>query len=220
MLLGFAYQVADFQISGGPGWIDSARYDVAAKADTNTAPAQVMPMLKSLLADRFQVKVHREIKEVPVYALVVGKNGPKLESPKDGDCTSFDPASPKPPAPGQKPLTYCGTIRMGRSSMDGAGISAEQLRSMLSGIMGRTVIDETGLKGTFNVHLRWRADQSTPGCPELREPLTSGPDAPTPDSAGPSIFTALQEQLGLRLESGKGPVEMLVIDRAEKPSDN
>jgi uncharacterized protein (TIGR03435 family) len=219
MLLGFAYQVMDFQISGGPGWMDSDRYDIAAKADVNTPPGQVIPLLQSLLEDRFQVKVHRETKELPIYALVVDRNGPKFEIPKDGDCTSFDPASQQP-SPGQKPPTYCGTIRMGQSSMDGANISIEQIRSMLSNIMRRTVIDKTGLTGTFNVHLRWKPDESVPGLPELRGPITSGPDAPAPGSSGPSIFTALQEQLGLKLESEKGPVQMLIIDRAEKPSDN
>jgi uncharacterized protein (TIGR03435 family) len=181
MLVGFAYQVMDFQISGGPGWMNSDRYDISAKADVNTPPSQVIPLLQSLLEDRFQVKVHRETKELPVHALVAGRNGPRLEIPKDGDCTSFDSASQPPPASIQKPPPYCRTISMGQSSMDGAKISVEQVRSMLLNIMGRTVVDKTGLKGTFNLHLRWKPDESTSGLPELRGPATVEPNAPARD---------------------------------------
>ena len=104
--------------------------------------------------------------------------------------------------------------------MYGTKISAAQLSSMLSNIMGRTVVDKTGLNETFNVHIEWKSDESTGGLEALTGPVVREPGAPAPDSSGASIFTVLQEQLGLKLESQKGPVVMLVIDHAEKASEN
>jgi uncharacterized protein (TIGR03435 family) len=221
MLLTLAYDVRDFQISGGPGWINTDRYDVMAKAE-RSASAEAVPddlrkmtddqrktlgdqmreRLRSLLADRFQLTLHRETKEQSVYALVVGKSGSKLQ-----ESQSTEGGGPR------------GMMRMGRGQLSGQGVQMQGLTMALSNQVGRPVIDRTGLKGNFDFKLEWTPDQG-----QSAGPLGGGPpgaDAPPPpDPNGPSIFTAVQEQLGLRLESQKGPVEMIVIDRVEKPSDN
>jgi uncharacterized protein (TIGR03435 family) len=159
--------------------------------------------LRALLAERFQLTLHRETKEQSVYALVVAKGGPKLQQGQAKEATG-----PRGPM-----------MRMGRGELSGQGVELEMLTRTLSSQLGRTVIDRTGLKGNFDFKLTWTPDPGQSAGPPGG--LPAGADAPPPpDPNGPSVFTALQEQLGLRLESQKGPVEMLVIDRVEKPSEN
>jgi uncharacterized protein (TIGR03435 family) len=219
MLLSVAYDVREFQISDGPGWINTDRFDIAAKAATGATtlpddPAkmteeqrktngdQMRERLRALLADRFQLTLHRETKEQSVYALVIGKNGFKLqESDTKG-------------APGPR-----GMMRMGRGQFTGQAVQLRMLTQALSSQLGRPVIDRTGLTGSYDFKLEWTPDPGQSGPFGGGGP--PGADAPPPpDPNGPSLFTAVQEQLGLRLESQKGPVEMLVIDRVEKPSEN
>lgn len=223
MLLTFAYDVRDFQVSGGPGWINSDRYDIVAKAERSagaetplddprkmtdeqrkTVGDQMRERLRALLADRFQVTLHRETKEQSVYALVVAKNGPKLQEAQAKEGTG-----PRGPM-----------MRMGRGELSGQGVALDMLTRTLSSQLGRTVIDRTGLKGNFDFKLTWTPDPGQSAGPPGGGPPPGADAPPPPDPNGPSIFTALQEQLGLRLESQKGPVEMLVIDRVEKPSEN
>jgi bla regulator protein blaR1 len=211
-----AYQVRDFELSGGPAWLDSARYDIEAKGQVEPGSQeqtglQIMKMLQALLADRFQLRIHRETKDMPIYALLVAKNGPKLEASR-GVC--FDPTAgvpPPPTLPDQSPSRPCGGFNNSSNQMLGASVGMSRFAANLSRFIGRTVVDRTGLNGTFDVALRW-----TPY--EGQAWLPTGP--PPPDDSQPSIFSAVQEQLGLRLESQRGPVEVLVIDRAEKPSEN
>ena len=199
-LLMVAYQVRDFQISGGPSWIDSENYDIEAKTDSNTPARQMAePMLQALLEDRFKLKVHRETKELPVYVLTVAKNGLKIQPAKEGSCITPEPG--KPPAPGQRQSAFCGFHVTGRGRYDATHTSVPALATDLSSVLRRTVVDNTALAEAFDVHLRFAAEDSA-------------------DSTSPSIFTAVQEQLGLKLESGKGPVEVLVIDQVERPSEN
>jgi|SRR5579872_2637746 len=198
-LLTYAFRVRDFQISGGPSWINSERYDIEAKADSNPTPEQMERMLQGLLADRFTLKVHRETEELPIYVLTVAKNGLKIQPAKEGSCINPEPG--KPPPPGQKPSASCGFRGMGRGRYDATRINAAALATDLSALLGRTVVDTTALTEAFEIHLRFAPEDA-------------------PDSTSPSIFTAVQEQLGLKLESGKGPVEVLVIDQVEKPSEN
>jgi uncharacterized protein (TIGR03435 family) len=182
-LIRFAFDVWDFQIEGGPRWLDADRFDIVATTGSSDVITnqQLRRLLQALLADRFQLKAHRETKEMTVYSLVVTKNGPKLtEHTGDGGGDSSTNAS-------------TGNIRATRATM-------ATLANSLSGVMGRPVIDNTRLRGTFDYKLVWAPEQA--------------------DSTAPSIFTAVQEQLGLRLESAKGPIEMLLIDGAEKPSEN
>lgn len=192
-MIQYAYNVRDFQIVGGPGWMRSDRYDVVAKPETGAHDQQMKAMLKTLLADRFQLQLHREMRPGAVYALVVGKNGSKLkpaeESPSSGTSSGRDPAT-------------------GQSTLKGTRQSADELAANLAARVGRPVVNRTGLDGKFDFELSW--------APDLTLTRTSG-DKP-PEVSGPSIFTAVQEQLGLRLESDKGEFEVLVIDKAERPT--
>jgi uncharacterized protein (TIGR03435 family) len=228
MLVGLAYKVQNFEILGGPAWINSDGYDISAKStDTNAGIDQLRPMLQTLLEDRFKLKVHRETREVPVYALMAAKNGPKLPSAKEGGCTAFTPNGPPPPppAPGQFPPTPCGGFFMGPGHLEGGKIGMEQLTGALSNILGRPVLDKTGFTGTFDVKLDFspegtamagRGGFGPPGGP----PEADASKKADADNAPASIFTVVQEQLGLKLESQKGPGSVLVIDSAEKASEN
>jgi bla regulator protein blaR1 len=213
-MITFAYDFRDFQVSGGPGWVGNERFDVMAKADRaaaegpadfgqmsddqrKTARVQIGERLRALLAERFQLVVHKETKEQPIYALVVSKNGAKLQDTKEtGNRQS---------------------LMNNRGRSEGHAISTEMLAQSLSGMLGRPVVDKTGLTGKYDFVLEWAPD---PGADARAQGFGNGVTEPAPAPGGPSIFTALQEQLGLRLESQKGPVENIVIDRAEKPSEN
>ncbi len=181
-----AYDILGFQVTGGPGWLDSDMYDISA---TTGEPGKMSPetfrlALKALLADRFSLKVHEETREASAYILLPAKSGPKLVA----NSTGVEPGI----------NTSKG---LGRARMKGAREPIAVLASNLANQTGRYVIDRTGLTGFWDWTLEWDPD-------------------PNADSQLPSLFTALQEQLGLRLEGQKGPVPMLVIDSVEKPSDN
>ncbi|HMD50934.1 MAG TPA: TIGR03435 family protein [Bryobacteraceae bacterium] len=216
----FAWRVQPYQVTGGPPWLDSAHFDVSAKAERSFQPGELVVAFQSLLADRFQLTNHKETKDLPIYALVLarkdGKLGPQLIESKEGSCTPYDPQKPPAPAePGKPPDLRCGGMRMSPRELYASSIPISELVPSLARFLGRTVVDKTGLTGKYDVTLHWSPDDM-----QLAQ---LPPDAPKPapsDSSGPSIFTAVQEQLGLKLESQKGPVEMMVIDRAEKPSEN
>jgi bla regulator protein BlaR1 len=202
-LICFAWDVRDDQLSGVPGWILSQRYDVVAKSgNSGTDPRQFLDLqrrsLQNLLADRFQLKVHRENRERPVYVLTVDKRGLKMK--ENNDLTS-DPA----PA-----------IRItGKGQATAQIVSTAYMAQFLTWLLGRTVLDQTGLKSNYDFKLEWAPD------PSFEPQRSQNTDVPMPaDSSGPSIFSALQQQLGLKLESTKGPVEIIVIDHVEKPSEN
>ncbi len=225
-LIEFAYNVKDPEISGGPGWINSEHYDVEAKVgdvssdDTrklspDERQQQLRLMMQSLLADRFKLKLRRETKELPVYALVVAKNGPKLQESKDV------------PGPdrfkGPDELKGRRMARMGRGQLNMNSAPMSLLADALSRQLGRNVVDKTGLKGNYDFTLKWTPDESQGqmfGGPDGGEGRPRTEAAPAPDASGPTIFTALQEQLGLKLEAQKGPVETLVIESVERPSEN
>jgi uncharacterized protein (TIGR03435 family) len=196
------YDVHDFQISGGPGWMNTQRYDIVAKGSgpgvseddlikmtseqRNDFQKQMQGRLQALMADRFQLKLHRETKELPVYALIVAKNGSKIRAATDS-------------------LTPRLGMNMrrndqGKTEMTGTQVPLTFLVRSLSNQVGRPVVDRTALAGIYDFK------------------LVFSPDLNDPD--GPSIFTAIEEQLGLKLDSQKGPVEVVVIDRAEKASEN
>ena len=197
LLIQQAYNVRDFQITGGPSWMGSDRFDIAAKAETdeNLPIDAVRPMFQSLLADRFKLVLHHDTKELPVYALVIGKNGIKFKE-STGDAQQR-------------------RIMMGRGRINGEAMSMDMLVNQLGNQLGRTVIDKTGLKGPYQINLEWTPEQAQSiGGPD------GGGEGRASSDTGPTIFTALQEQLGLKLESQKGPVDILVIDKIEKPSEN
>ena len=194
-LIEFAYNVRDYQISGGPKWQDSDGFDIVAKAESNNPrDEEFRTMVRKLLEERFKLALHRETKELLEYSLVINKGGPKLHL-TDKDVTRI--------SGGGKGRTIFQKASMGTLAWN------------LSQRLGRTVVDRTGIQGAFDFALEW-----VPGEGEPRKKV-DGVEVPLPaDTSGPSIFSALQEQLGLKLESRKGPVEILVVDRAEKPSGN
>jgi uncharacterized protein (TIGR03435 family) len=197
-LIQTAYMLKSFQISGGPDWMASELYDINAKPESPVPWEQMLAMIQSLLADRFQLVIRRETKEMPVYALVVSKNGPKLKP--------ADESAPK-------------MIRIRRGLLAAPMAQMPMLADQLSNFLGRNVIDKTGLSGRYDLKLEWVPDEyqvamfGAMGVPE-------GAGAPPPDWHGPSLFTALEEQLGLKLESQKGPVELFAIERVARPSAN
>jgi len=209
-LVELAYDLESYRLAGGPAWLDSEHYDIEARAEAGAvSPApvaresihQMQLMLQTLLADRFKLTVHRETKEGAVYALVVAKGGPKLEEVKV-DC---------------KVTSGCGDFSriMPRGYLAGAMVSVTDIAGVLSHyIVGRPVYDKTGISGVFKVTLHWTREGDKP-----REEGGSN-NEPQPDANGPSLFTALQEQLGLKLEAQKGPIETVIIDHAEKASEN
>jgi uncharacterized protein (TIGR03435 family) len=225
LLITIAYGVKEFQVSGGPGWINTDRFDVDAKmSDTEVEYLNKLPpdqqntrmglMVQGLLADRFQLKVSHATKDLPVYALVVAKNGPKLHEAKPGDTY---PNGIK----GLDGVAHPGMMRMGPGQLTGQALQMGQVATLLSQMLGRDILDHTGLKGQYDVNLQWTPDVGEGmmlGGPAGPKPPGDNP-AP-PESTGPSIYTALQEQLGLKLDSTKGPVEIVVVDHVEQPSEN
>jgi uncharacterized protein (TIGR03435 family) len=213
-LAAFAWGVRKEQVVGQ---FFPDRYDIEATVDAATPINQIYgPMLQALLEDRFALRFHRETRDLPIYNLVVAKGGVKMPSAK-GDCV-VSPADGGPPVPASQgrpaaPVFFCGHPNSGARSVEGKGITMKALSGTLSRTgLNRSVVDETGLAGAFDVTVNWVTDPSDPLFDGLGGPPTSEP------GVGPSLFTALQEQLGLRLQAGRGPVEVLVIDRVEKPT--
>jgi uncharacterized protein (TIGR03435 family) len=200
-LITFAYDVHDYQLSGGPAWLDTDRYDVVAKAPAgakrpdpnnffdNSATGEIRLRTQALLAERFKLAVHKESKEMPVYALVVDKGGPKLTPWKESD-------GPGPSMRGEYTKITCRKYSMQRFA-----------DAILSTRMGRTVLDKTGIEGEFTIVMTFQPD-----------PPAESPGSALP--AGPTFLDALREQLRLKLVSTRGPVETLMIDHAEKASAN
>lgn len=210
-----AWRIQPFQIAGGPEWLDSIHYDIVAKPESRSAQSELSLMLQTLLEDRFQLRLHRETKELPVYALVLARKdrklGPGLKKSKEGACTPPDPSKPPPLLKsGERPTLGCGGSMMSLFGMTAVSVPISNLTG-LSRILGRTIVDKTDLTGNFDISVEWTPDETLP--PGLQTPSTS-------DKPGTSIFTAFQEQLGLKFESQKGPVELFVVEHAEKPSEN
>jgi uncharacterized protein (TIGR03435 family) len=210
LLIQTAYGGDPSQILGGPDWIGSDRYDIQAKAEESVSGKQMTgPMLQALLEDRFKLRVHRETRQLPVYELTLARSGVKMPRAKAGECVPFsmDSAPWPSPAPGEPLPTFCGFRGFGveglNRKLEMFGVTTEELAAALArSELRRKIVDKSGLTGIFNVHMTWPVD------------------APSTADLGPSIFAAIQEQLGLRLESAKGPVEVLVIDGVEKPTAN
>ena len=199
-LITFAYGLHARQITGGPGWVGDEKYDLLAKPDGEGQPNadQWKAMVQKLLADRFKLSFHREKKELPVYAIVVGKNGPKLTKSE---------GNPN----GLPSLLFrgLGVLPARNATMaDFAGV-------MQGAVLDRPVVDQTGLQGRFDFMLQWTPDEFQFGPLGVKVPPPSNnADAP------PDLYTAIQQQLGLKIESTKAPVDVMVIDHVEKPSEN
>jgi uncharacterized protein (TIGR03435 family) len=198
LLVKVAYHLQDSQMSGGPPWMNSAPYDIEAKGGGGGGMELMRSKIQALLADRFQLKVHHETRELPVFALEPAKGGLKIQ-----------------PAQRERAEGDGGYVfGPGRAVSRLAPLS--EFASLLSAVVDRPVIDRTGAPGNFDFTLQWTPEN-------YKQPADAGSrpaNEPLPDPNGPSLFTALQEQLGLKLEATKGPVDVLVIDSAQKPSEN
>jgi bla regulator protein blaR1 len=191
-LVYLAYQLMPFQVSGGPDWVESAGFDIEAKAaNPKATQEQFRQMIQTLLADRFHLKFHYATKKMPIYMLEVARRGPKLVEAKD-DSDEV-------------------TMRNGRGVMAAVKATMPMFAGALSRPLQMKVVDQTGLKGAYTFELHFTPDEN---------PTRPNNDAAAPSIDGPSLFTALREQLGLTLKPGKGPVQLLVIDHAEKPAPN
>jgi uncharacterized protein (TIGR03435 family) len=198
-LVAAAYNLTPRAISGGPAWVESDHYDILAKPPGDIRPDldEQMRMLRKLLADRFKLTFHRERKELPVYALTIAKGGPKLR-----------PGTESPDGP--KPLVF--VLSPQGASMPGRNVTIAELASVMQrAALDRPVVDQTGLTERYDFDLEFAPSNSLfggQGPPELAEPDK------------PDLFAAIQQQLGLKLEATKGPVETFVIDQVERPSEN
>jgi uncharacterized protein (TIGR03435 family) len=223
LIVEYAYNIKDYQLSGGPSWMNSERYDIEAKInDKAVLELRKLPrdeqvdrnrlMLQALLADRFKLTVHRETKDLPTYSLVVTKGGKLNET--NGDC---DPSAE--PARSTSSLGWpnspCNGFFLYPGHFGGRNVSMAALADALSTFTFRLVADNTNLAGKYNVTLDWTpAPGDFPAFPP-------GPDSfPQPDPNGPSLPAALQDQLGLKLESTRGPVDTLFIDHVENASED
>jgi uncharacterized protein (TIGR03435 family) len=223
-----AYALQPSQLIGGPDWIRNDRFDIVAKADRELTPGPPTPgvtppqqlMLRALLAERFKLVVHNETRELPVYALVLARSdkalGPKMKV-STTDCAALmaargrggaPPALPDPSQPMQ-----CG-MRMGPGILSAGSMTIAQLINSLTGPAQRIIVDRTGLTERYDAEMTYTPDQM----PSPPPPGANAPPFPAVDPNGPSLFTALQEQLGLKLESTKAPIEVLVIDGVEQPT--
>jgi uncharacterized protein (TIGR03435 family) len=224
-LIRIAFGVQRTQVVGAPDWTETARFDITAKAESEIQgtppggpPGQLNLLLQDLLEDRFKLRAHRETRELPIYALMLARSDKKLGAglrPSTVDCAAMRGRGgrmglpPGPPPPGERPP--CG-MRVAPNQVVAGGVSLAQLTPMLSQFTQRIVLDRTGLTGNFDIDLTFTPERMPQGAPP--------PGAPplTIDPNGPSLFTALQEQLGLKLESDRAPVEVLVIDHVERPT--
>jgi uncharacterized protein (TIGR03435 family) len=202
MLIREAFALEDDRISGAPAWVKNSRFDIEAKVAESDIPTvknmtidQRKAMLRPLLQERFDLKFHYESRTLPLYVLVIGKGGSKLKV--------FEP-------PGNP--TTNGLRSTGRGRLEAQGIPMEAVASVLSKEVGRTVLDETRLNGKYDFTLEWEPDDAPP--------VAGNDNGLAQDSVAPSLFTALQEQLGLKLEPRKGPIRVMVIDHVEPPTPN
>ena len=222
-LICVAYGISDFQVLGGPNWIDEERYDVEAtpgaaleeqlqKMTSDESTLVKHQMLQTLLAERFKLTLHHDTKELPIYALVIAKGGSKLQETKPDD------ANPDPANASAHP-TNKGRMRMSFQStaieLTATGMAMDGLARQLASQLHSTVQNQTGLKGIYDFTVHFTPDDagmdaSGPG----------GSGASLSDNSGTSIFAAVEDQLGLKLESKKGPVDVVVVDHVDKPSDN
>ncbi len=203
-------------IEGGPDWIHSERFEIDAKSDGQPNLLMMQgPMLQTVLEDRFKLKIHRETRQGPVYELALGKGPSKLKPLQDGSCTPVMVGRPLPLLQDGQRLCRNMVSPRGKVAIEGATLS--MFASMLGMILDRPVIDKTGITSYFEIQLAFSPDDSAAPRPAAAEP---GASAGASASDTPAIFQAIQEQLGLRLVPAKGPVDVLVIDHVERPSEN
>ena len=227
-LITFAYQLGQFQLVGGPNWLADDKFDITAKIEGNPEwegpgsgrPDPIQVAMRKLLAERFKLKIHRESRDLDAYALVMvkpGVAGPALKpSPTDCKALAEQLRQGKLPPTAQQPvngITPCSILgRIGQITFDGFPIA--QAAGMMVGQAGRPVVDRTGLTGNWQFLMTFAQERP------VGAPVPPNEQLPPPDPNAPSFFTALQEQLGLKLESTKAPFDVTVIDSVEHPIDD
>ncbi len=201
-LIAEAYGVKSDLVSNAPGWMSSVRFDVQAKVlDADDLDLERFsdkergPLIQAMLVEKFHLKMHTEVKTLPVYELVVAKSGAKV---KAATTVEGEAAPPRD-----------GNYTVHNGALDGHGMTMVSVAAVLTEVVRRKVIDKTGMTGGYDVALKWTPE----------EDLNNGKDSGGADAA-PPIFTAVQEQLGLKLQAGKGPVETFVVDHVERPAEN
>ena len=225
MVIRTAYRVEDAQVSGGPSWVNSEKYDFDLKMDQSTTDklqklsdeqraAEWFRMVRTLLEERFKLVVHREKKEVPGFVLVISESGSKLHEAKPGDTYPNGLSSPSGP-------TGAGTMRQGIGKLTVQGLSMVYITRLLTAQLGHVVVDKTGLTGKYDFALSWTPDESQPLVYRgISDDQRKAGIVPPPAGSGPSIYAAIQEQLGLKLQPQTTDTELLVIDRVEVPTAN
>lgn len=209
-----AYQLQDQQIAGGPGWISSAHFDIVANSEaTNLSPMDRWVMVRALLADRFKLKMHTEQREQPVFALVLGRRDGQLgEHLKKSNTDCRLPKAPVTTAIDLAVPNQCGVIMGGPGRMNFRGVTMETIAAQLSGRVGRSVVDRTALEGRYDLDVEFSPQP-------LRSDNVDPAAGDRPATDGTSLYTAIQEQLGLKLESRKDSIEVTVIDSVERPTE-
>ena len=205
MLIAFAYDIPEDRVHGGPAWLDSERYDIIAKPDrspeggngkaVDRSVSMIRRRTQGLLADRFQLAIRTETRQLPIFNLVVANGGPKNLQPPKGTIPDL--------------INNGHKVTCQKASMEFFA------KVFLTDQVGRPVVDKTGIQGDFDFTLEWTPDAAPP-----RTPAETVAERGAPDPLGPGLFTALPLQLGLKLETSKGPVEILLVDRAEKAKEN
>lgn len=218
-LISTAYSLDMYRIFGGPDWIRTARFDVQARSAASVAPDETRRMLRSMLAQRFKVSVRMESREMPIYVLTMNRS----DGRPGAGMRPADPAAcvDRGPQPGRVPageLPSCGRLPQGPGRLSGRSAPISLLLTQLSSITGRVVRDRSGLAGVFDIDVEWGlTEQQVAALAPLTPP---GATPPVFDPDKPTLFTALQEQLGLRLDATDGPVDVIVVDSAELPTEN
>jgi uncharacterized protein (TIGR03435 family) len=223
MLITNAYQLFNYQIANGPDWVEKDRWDVAAKAAEGTirtsaarspgVPGDTQVLLQALIEDRYKLKAHKQTRNLPVYNLVVSKGGVKMKL-SDNQTPPARPDNADFPQPYWGEAIPRGNVMMGPSNIHATGITAAELSRSLSLALGHQVVNRTMLKGLYDISLEWTPDIGQPM--DIYDPTLPFPSYPN----APSIYTAIEERLGLRLVSAKGAVDVLVIDSVQKPTAN
>jgi len=218
-LVRLAYEIQDFQIIGGPGWLDSDRFDIEARATQISDPAEMLPMLKSLLADRFKLTIHKETRQLPVFELVEDKGHSKLQVADPGACFARDAKTPKRTGSGEGQSLACGRLYFpAPNEILGKSVQMSSFAEALSSRVGKTVIDKTAAAGLFDIDLKWTPTSDASSTPAPAS--DSGAAPPNMNIVIPAILNALDETMGLKLRSGKGPVDVVVVDSVQKPLPN
>jgi uncharacterized protein (TIGR03435 family) len=218
MLVGYAFDLQAYRMAGGPTWFDADRFDIEATANDGGGVDAMRARMRALLEDRFHLRTHVELREVPIYVLTVARRDGTLGDdikPSGNDCL---PVKPPPGAPPPPPPPQAGVVpnparcpsMLGLGNISGRKLTLDQLAATLAMHVNRPVVNRTDLTGQFDIDLRYTPDY-TPFIPAGAPPPPSDPNAPP-------LFTAVQEQLGLKLETGRGPVDVLMIDSVERPS--